>query len=33
MQNGTLSLADARDKIKQWRGDYNRHRPHSSLGL
>jgi putative transposase len=25
-------LADARDKIEQWRDDYNRHRPHSSLG-
>ena len=31
-ENWFLSLADARDKIKQWRDDYNRHRPHSSLG-
>ena len=31
-ENGFLSLADARDKIEQWRDDYNRHRPHSSLG-
>ena len=31
-ENGFLSLADARDKIEQWRGDYNGHRPHSSLG-
>ncbi len=27
-----LYYADARDKIEQWRDDYNRHRPHSSLG-
>jgi putative transposase len=26
------SLADAREKIKAWRLDYNQHRPHSSLG-
>ena len=27
-----LSLADARRTIEEWRIDYNRHRPHSSLG-
>ena len=27
-----LSLEDARDKIERWRIDYNRYRPHSSLG-
>ena len=27
-----LSLADARQIIEQWRIDYNRRRPHSSLG-
>jgi putative transposase len=27
-----LSLDDARQKIEQWRRDYNRYRPHSSLG-
>jgi len=31
-ENWFLSLADARDKIEQWRDDYNGHRPHSSLG-
>jgi putative transposase len=31
-QNWFLSLADARDKIEQWRQDYNRYRPHSSIG-
>jgi len=31
-ENWFLSLVDARDKIEQWRDDYNRHRPHSSLG-
>jgi putative transposase len=31
-ENWFLSLADARDKIDQWRADYNHHRPHSSLG-
>ena len=31
-ENWFLSLGDARDKIEQWRDDYNRHRPHSSLG-
>jgi putative transposase len=27
-----VSLADARFKIEKWRLDYNRERPHSSLG-
>ena len=27
-----MSLEDARDKIERWRIDYNRCRPHSSLG-
>jgi putative transposase len=27
-----LSLEDARDKIEEWRQDYNENRPHSSLG-
>lgn len=31
-ENWFLSLAEARDKIEHWRDDYNRHRPHSSLG-
>jgi len=31
-QNWFLSLADVRDKIEQWRQDYNRNRPHSSIG-
>ena len=31
-QNWFLSVADARDKIEAWRQDYNRFRPHSSLG-
>ena len=30
--NQFLSLEDARQKLKAWRQDYNRHRPHSSLG-
>ena len=25
-------MADARDKLEQWRLDYNRVRPHSALG-
>jgi len=31
-ENWFLSLSDARDKIDQWRDDYNGHHPHSSLG-
>ena len=27
-----LSMADARQRINDWRDDYNRHRPHSALG-
>jgi putative transposase len=27
-----LSLEDAREKIEEWRQDYNENRPHSSLG-
>jgi putative transposase len=27
-----VSMEDARVKIEDWRIDYNRHRPHSSLG-
>jgi putative transposase len=27
-----LSMADARDRIEQWRGDHNEDRPHSALG-
>lgn len=27
-----VSLDDARNKIEKWRGEYNRERPHSSLG-
>ena len=27
-----LSLEDARDKVEEWRQDYNEFRPHSSLG-
>ena len=30
--NWFLSLEDARDKIEQWRIEYNEFRPHSSLG-
>lgn len=31
-ENWFLSLAEARVKIEAWRQDYNRSRPHSSLG-
>ena len=31
-QNWFLSLADAQEKLEQWREDYNERRPHSSLG-
>ena len=31
-ENWFLSLGEACDKTEQWRDDYNRHRPHSSLG-
>jgi putative transposase len=31
-ENWFLTLADARQKIEQWRQDYNQRRPHSSLG-
>ncbi len=31
-QNAFLSLAAARDSLERWRQDYNRERPHSSLG-
>ncbi len=30
--NWFLSLEDARDKIEEWRIEYNEFRPHSSLG-
>jgi len=32
--NETLfsSLAEAKETLKEWKNDYNRHRPHSSLG-
>jgi len=30
--NWFLSVEDARQKIEQWRRDYNEFRPHSSLG-
>ncbi len=30
-ENWFSSLADAREKIEQWRQDYNEARPHSSL--
>jgi putative transposase len=30
--NQFMSLEDARVKIEAWRVDYNRRRPHSSLG-
>ena len=31
-ENWFLSLADAREKLKAWRRDYNESRPHSALG-
>ena len=31
-QNAFVSLADAKDSLERWRRDYNRERPHSSLG-
>jgi putative transposase len=31
-ENWFTSLADARQKIEEWRQDYNQRRPHSSLG-
>ena len=31
-ENAFVSLADARDSLERWRQDYNRERPHSSLG-
>ena len=27
-----LSLADAAEKLEDWRRDYNEHRPHSAIG-
>ena len=30
-ENWFLSLEDARDKVKAWREEYNRWRPHSAL--
>jgi putative transposase len=30
--NWFLSMEDAREKIEKWREDYNKFRPHSSLG-
>ena len=30
-ENGFSSLADAREKIAQWKQDYKERRPHSSL--
>ena len=27
-----LSLEDAKEKVEEWRQDYNQNRPHSSLG-
>jgi len=27
-----MSLADAQEKVEEWRRDYNEHRPHSALG-
>jgi len=31
-ENWFTSLQDAKEKIETWRRDYNRNRPHSSLG-
>lgn len=31
-ENWFTSLQDAKEKIEEWRKDYNRYRPHSSLG-
>ena len=31
-ENWFLDLADARQKIEEWRCDYNQERPHSALG-
>ena len=31
-ENWFLSLEDAREKVQAWRKEYNRQRPHSSLG-
>jgi len=31
-ENWFTSLKDAQEKIEAWRKDYNKHRPHSSLG-
>lgn len=31
-ENWFVNLQDAKEKIETWRRDYNKHRPHSSLG-
>ncbi len=31
-ENWFLSLDDAREKVEEWRQDYNKERPHGSLG-
>jgi putative transposase len=31
-ENWFTSMQDAREKIEDWRVDYNEHRPHTSLG-
>ncbi|MBM59751.1 transposase, partial [Hyphomonas sp.] len=31
-QHWFMSLADAREKLEAWRGDYNTVRPHSAIG-